>query len=487
MFWNKKKAPELSAPSGIGAADFAGAGTPLKFNSVDFRDGQQSLFATRLTTADMIPLLEQMDAVGYDSMEMWGGATFDVAVRFLKDDPWERVRTFKKYVKKTPLKMVLRGQNLVGYKAYPDDVVEAFIAQAAEAGIDVFLTFDALQDLRNCETAFKAIKKAGKKIEGSVQYNVSPFHTTEVFVQNALEQEQMGASLMHVEDMAGLMTPEAAYELITALKKALKIPVHLHCHCTGGMAEMAYWEAIRAGVDGLDVCVSSMSMGPSLPPIESYLAALKGTSRDPKIDLGQFADINKKFAELRRKYADFGTKLVGVDVGCLQHQIPGGMLSNLTSQLKEQHAEDKFYDVLEEVPRVRKDLGECPLVTPSSQIVGTQAVFNVLMGERYKMVTKETKDVLAGKYGATVKPFNPEVQKKCIGDTEPITCRYADLLEPELPKLEKEIEQWKQQDEDVLTYALFPQVAVDFFKYREAQQTKVDPAAADKKDGAYPV
>lgn len=275
----QKKAPELSAPSGIGAADFAGAGTPLKFNSVDFRDGQQSLFATRLTTADMIPLLEQMDAVGYDSMEMWGGATFDVAVRFLKDDPWERVRTFKKYVKKTPLKMVLRGQNLVGYKAYPDDVVEAFIAQAAEAGIDVFLTFDALQDLRNCETAFKAIKKAGKKIEGSVQYNVSPFHTTEVFVQNALEQEQMGASLMHVEDMAGLMTPEAAYELITALKKALKIPVHLHCHCTGGMAEMAYWEAIRAGVDGLDVCVSSMSMGPSLPPIESYLAAFKGNQQ----------------------------------------------------------------------------------------------------------------------------------------------------------------------------------------------------------------
>mgnify|MGYP002447681796 FL=1 len=487
MFWNKKKAPELSAPSGIGAADFAGAGTPLKFNSVDFRDGQQSLFATRLTTADMIPLLEQMDAVGYDSMEMWGGATFDVAVRFLKDDPWERVRTFKKYVKKTPLKMVLRGQNLVGYKAYPDDVVEAFIAQAAEAGIDVFLTFDALQDLRNCETAFKAIKKAGKKIEGSVQYNVSPFHTTEVFVQNALEQEQMGASLMHVEDMAGLMTPEAAYELITALKKALKIPVHLHCHCTGGMAEMAYWEAIRAGVDGLDVCVSSMSMGPSLPPIESYLAALKGTSRDPKIDLGQFADINKKFAELRRKYADFGTKLVGVDVGCLQHQIPGGMLSNLTSQLKEQHAEDKFYDVLEEVPRVRKDLGEPPLVTPSSQIVGTQAVFNVLMGERYKMVTKETKDILLGKYGATVKPFNPEVQKKCIGDEKPITCRPADLLDNELEKLESEMAQYKEQDEDVLTYALFPQVAMDFFKYRQAQKTKVDEKAADKKNGAYPV
>ena len=476
MFFSHKEVPY-----------YAGNPHPLQFNSVEFRDGQQSLFATRMTTDEMIPLLEEMDEVGFATMEMWGGATFDVAVRFLKDDPWERVRTFKKYVKKTPLKMVLRGQNLVGYKAYPDDVVEAFIAQAAEAGIDVFLTFDALQDLRNCETAFKAIKKAGKKIEGSVQYNVSPFHTTEVFVQNALEQEQMGASLMHVEDMAGLMTPEAAYELITALKKALKIPVHLHCHCTGGMAEMAYWEAIRAGVDGLDVCVSSMSMGPSLPPIESYLAALKGTSRDPKIDLGQFADINKKFAELRRKYADFGTKLVGVDVGCLQHQIPGGMLSNLTSQLKEQHAEDKFYDVLEEVPRVRKDLGEPPLVTPSSQIVGTQAVLNVLMGERYKMVPKESKKIMLGEFGQTVKPFNPEVQKKIIGDETPITCRPADLIAPQMPQFEKECAQWKQQDEDVLSYALFPAVAKEFFQYREAQQKKVDVTVADKENKAYPV
>ena len=274
MFWNRKPTPAAILPTGIGAADFAGAGTPLKFNSVEFRDGQQSLFATRMTTEDMVPLLTRMDQVGYDSMEMWGGATFDVAVRFLKEDPWDRVREFKKYVKKTPLKMVLRGQNLVGYKAYPDDIVEKFVLKAAEAGIDVFLIFDALQDLRNCEAAFNAVKKAGKKIEGSVQYNVSPFHTTEVFVQNALDQEKMGASLMHVEDMAGLMTPQAAYELISALKKALKIPVHLHCHCTGGMAEMTYWEAIRAGVDGLDVCVSSISMGPAHPPIESFLAAL---------------------------------------------------------------------------------------------------------------------------------------------------------------------------------------------------------------------
>ena len=470
LFWNKKKAPELSAPSGIGAADFAGAGTPLKFNSVDFRDGQQSLFATRLTTADMIPLLEQMDAVGYDSMEMWGGATFDVAVRFLKDDPWERVRTFKKYVKKTPLKMVLRGQNLVGYKAYPDDVVEAFIAQAAEAGIDVFLTFDALQDLRNCETAFKAIKKAGKKIEGSVQYNVSPFHTTEVFVQNALEQEQMGASLMHVEDMAGLMTPEAAYELITALKKALKIPVHLHCHCTGGMAEMAYWESIRAGVDGLDVCVSSMSMGPSLPPIESYLAALKGTSRDPKIDLGQFADINKKFAELRRKYADFGTKLVGVDVGCLQHQIPGGMLSNLESQLTAMKLYDRLPEVLEEATRVRADMGYPPLATPSSQMCGAQATTNVLTGNRYAMVSRELKDYCRGLYGRPPGPIDPTLLEKALGDEKPAFIRPGDQLAPGMDTARAEVGSLARTEEDIVAYALFPGYAPDFLKAKYSLQ-----------------
>ena len=327
MFWNKK----ASLPSGHSASDFAGAGTPVKFNSVEFRDGQQSLFATRMTTADMVPLLSAMDQVGYDSMEMWGGATFDVAVRFLKEDPWDRIREFKKYVKNTPLKMVLRGQNLVGYKAYPDDIVEKFVEKAAEAGIDVFLIFDALQDLRNCESAFKAVKKAGKKIEGSIQYNISPFHTIEKFVENGKEQEKMGVSLLHVEDMAGLMTPAAAYDLIKALKAELHVPIHLHCHCTGGMAEMAYWEAIRAGVDGLDVCVSSMSMGPAHPPIESFVAALKGTSRDSHIDVAQFKAINDGFLALRKKYAQFETKLIGVDVGCLEHQIPGGMLSNLES------------------------------------------------------------------------------------------------------------------------------------------------------------
>lgn len=460
LFWNKKK----QILTGIGAADFAGAGSPLKFNSVEFRDGQQSLIATRMTTEDMISLLSRMDAVGYDSMEMWGGATFDVAIRFLKEDPWERVRTFKKYVKKTPLKMVLRAQNLVGYKAYPDDIVEKFIEKAVEAGIDIFLIFDALQDLRNCESAFRSVKKAGKKIEGSVQYNISPFHTTEVFVQNALEQERMGASLMHVEDMAGLMTPKASYELISALKKALKIPVHLHCHCTGGMAEMSYWEAIRAGVDGLDVCVSSMSMGPAHPPIESFVSALKGTSRDPKIDVGQFKSINEDFINIRKKYMNFETKLIGVDVGCLEHQIPGGMLSNLESQLTSMKLYDRLPEVLEEVTRVRADMGYPPLATPSSQMCGAQATTNVLTGNRYSMVSKEIKDYCRGMYGKPPGPVNPALLKKALGEEKPSEKKPADLLAPGFERAKSEIGELAHTEEDILTYALFPNYAPDFLK-----------------------
>ena len=329
--------------------------------------------------------------------------------------------------------MVLRAQNLVGYHAYPDDIVEAFVYQAAEAGIDIFLTFDALQDLRNCETAFKAIKRAGKKIEGSVQYNISPFHTTEAFVKNALEQEEMGVSLMHVEDMAGLLTPSASYELISALKKALKIPVHLHCHCTGGMAVAAYWEAIRAGVDGLDVCVSALSMGPSVPAIETFLAALKGTSRDPKIDIGQFRSINDDLKAVRAKYAEFETKLVGVDVGCLQHQIPGGMLSNLESQLKGMNMLQRLPEVLDEVARVRADMGFPPLATPSSQICGVQATMNVMTGQRYKMVPKGIKEYCRGMYGMPP----------------------GELLAPGIEPAKQGCAVLARVWEDVLTYALF--------------------------------
>jgi len=437
---------------------------PVKFNSVDFRDGQQSLFATRLTTKDMVPLLTAMDQVGFDSMEMWGGATFDVSVRFLQDDPWDRVRTFKKYVKNTPLKMVLRGQNLVGYKAYPDDIVEHFVASAAAAGIDVFLIFDALQDLRNCQTAFAAVKKAGKKIEGSLQYNISPFHTIEKFVENALEQEAMGISLLHVEDMAGLMTPDIAYELTTALKKALNIPVHLHCHCTGGMAEMAYWEAIRAGIDVLDVCVSAMSLGPAQPPIETFLAALRGGNRDPKIDIAQFRPINDKFLTLRQKYAEFETKLIGVDTGCLIHQIPGGMLSNFERQLREMGMSEKLPEVLEEITRVRAEMGSPPLATPSSQICGAQSAINVMTGKRYGMLSKEMRDYCRGMYGRPPGPISPELLQKALGGQSPEFPRPADLLEPGWEKAKQEAGVLARTEEDILTYALFPNEAPAFLQ-----------------------
>jgi pyruvate/oxaloacetate carboxyltransferase len=446
--------------------NFAGADKPLLFNSIEFRDGQQSLFATRMKTEDMLPILAQMDEIGYDCMEMWGGATFDVAVRFLKEDPWERLRAFKSVVKKTPLKMVLRGQNLVGYKAYPDDIVEKFVQKAAESGIDIFVIFDALQDLRNCETAFNAVKKAGKKIEGSIQYNISPYHTTEVFVQSAVDQEKMGASLIHIEDMAGLMTPQAAYELVSALKAALTIPVHLHCHCTGGMAEMAYWEAIRAGVDGLDVCVSAMSQGTSVPPIESFATLLKGTSRDPKIDIGKLQAINEHFLKVRTKYKEFETKLVGVDVGCLQHQIPGGMLSNLENQLRAMNLYHRLPEVLEESVAVRRDMGYPPLATPSSQMCGAQATMNVMTGARYKMVSKEIKDYCRGMYGMPPGKISDELMKKALNGEKPISCRPAELLEPMYEKAKKEIGSLARSEEDVLTYALFPNHAPDFLKHK---------------------
>ncbi|MCH3951632.1 MAG: pyruvate carboxylase subunit B [Acidaminococcus sp.] len=435
---------------------------PLQFNSVEFRDGQQSLFATRMTTSEMLPLLEAMDNVGFASMEMWGGATFDVAIRFLGEDPWERLRLFKQHVKKTPLKMVLRAQNLVGYQAYPDDVVEDFVARAAENGIDIFLTFDALGDLRNCETAFKAIKKAGKTIEGSLQYNISPFNTIESYVKNAKEQVEMGASSIHVEDMAGLMTPQAAFELITALKKELTVPVHLHAHCVGGLADMAYWEAIQAGVDGLDVCVSSMAFSSAHPPLESYISALRGTPRDPKIDLGQFDAINKQFLEVRRRHADTATKLVGVDVGCLKHQVPGGMLSNLEGQLKAMNMSDRLPEVLKEVTQVRADMGYPPLATPSSQICGAQATVNVLTGKRYSMISKEMTDYCRGLYGMPPGKINPELSSKALKGKTSDFSRPGSRIAPGLEKARKEAGTLARCEEDVLTYALFPEVAKTF-------------------------
>lgn len=462
MFWNKKNV--YVPPAGIKASDFAGAGRPVRFNSVDFRDGQQSLFATRFTTEEMVPLLERFDQLGFASMEMWGGATFDVCVRYLKEDPWERLRTFRKYVKKTPIKMVLRGQNLVGYHAYPDDVVSAFIEKAAENGVSTFLIFDALDDLRNCGTAFKAVKKAGKKIEGSVQFNISPYHTLEKRVENAKEQVEMGAEAIHIEDMAGLMTPTAAYDLVSALKQELNVPISLHCHCTGGMAHMAYWEAIRAGVDSLDTCVSALSGGSSLPPVESFIAGLAGSTRDAGMDLGQFRSINDEIKEIRKKHADTESRLIGVDVGCLQHQVPGGMLSSLESQLQGMKLYHRLPEVLEEVTRVRADMGYPPLATPSSQMCGAQATFNIVTGKRYSMLSNEMEDYCRGMYGKAPGPIAPELMEAALHGAEPMKNRPADNLDPGLPSAKEQAGSYARNEEDVLTYALFPNNAIDLFK-----------------------
>ena len=441
--------------------------TPVRFNSLEFRDGQQSMLATRVKTKDMLPFLERMDKIGFENMEMWGGATFDVCIRYLNDDPWERLRKFKAVMKNTPLKMVCRGQNLVGYKAYPDDIVRRFITAAARNGIDIFLIFDALEDLRNCETAFDAALRAGKKVEGSTQYNISPYHTDKKRVENALEQQKMGASALHIEDMAGLMTPGGAYSLVSEMKAALDIPVYLHCHCTGGMAEMCYWEAIRAGVDGVDVTTSPLGLGPSLPAVESLIAALRGTPRDPKIDLSLFNSLNSDFKKLRKKYAEYASELVGVDVGCLQHQIPGGMLTNLESQLKAMNAFDRLPEVLEEAIQVRADMGYPPLATPSSQMCGQQATTNVLSGKRYGSISKEMREYCRGMYGKAPGPLNQELVKKALGEESPISCRPADLIPAGWEQAEKEAGDLAACEEDVLTYALFPTVAPAFLEEKK--------------------
>ena len=468
---------------------------PIKITETVLRDAHQSLIATRMPTEFMLPIVDKMDKVGYHSVECWGGATFDASLRFLKEDPWDRLRKLRDGFKNTKLQMLFRGQNILGYRPYADDVVDYFVQKSISNGIDIIRIFDCLNDLRNLQEAVNATNKF-KAQEGrgeaqvALAYTLGDAYTLEYWTSMAKKIEEMGADSICIKDMAGLLVPYKATELVQALKETVKIPIDLHTHYTSGVASMTYLKAVEAGVDIIDTAMSPFALGTSQPATEVMVETFKGTPYDTGFDQKLLAEIADYFRPIRDEALDSGLlnpKNLGVNIKTLLYQVPGGMLSNLTSQLKEQHAEDKFYDVLEEVPRVRKDLGEPPLVTPSSQIVGTQAVFNVLMGERYKMVTKETKDILLGKYGATVKPFNPEVQKKCIGDEKPITCRPADLLDNELEKLESEMAQYKEQDEDVLTYALFPQVAMDFFKYRQAQKTKVDEKAADKKNGAYPV
>ena len=463
---------------------------PIKITETILRDAHQSLIATRMTTEQMLPIIDKMDKVGYHSVECWGGATFDASLRFLKEDPWERLRKFRDGFKNTKLQMLFRGQNILGYRPYGDDVVEYFVQKSIANGIDIIRIFDCLNDLRNLQTAVTAANKEKGHAQVALSYTLGDAYTHEYWIDIAKRIEDMGANSICLKDMAGLLLPYEATELIGALKENVSIPIQLHTHYTSGVASMTYLKAVEAGVDVIDTAISPFALGTSQPATEVMVETFKGTPYDTGFDQNLLAEIADYFRPIRDEALESGLlnpKNLGVNIKTLLYQVPGGMLSNLTSQLKEQGAEDRYYEVLEEVPRVRKDLGEPPLVTPSSQIVGTQAVFNVLMGERYKMATKETKDLLSGKYGKTVKPFDEEVQKKCIGDAEVITCRPADLIPDELDTLRSEMEQWSQQDEDVLSYALFPQVATDFFKYRETQQTKVDQTVADTKNGSYPV
>ena len=470
---------------------------PLKITETVLRDAHQSLIATRMTTEQMLPIIDKMDKVGYHSVECWGGATFDASLRFLKEDPWERLRKLRDGFKNTKLQMLFRGQNILGYNHYADDVVEYFVQKSIANGIDIIRIFDCFNDLRNLKSSVEAVKLVKKEnpnahAQIALCYTLGDAYTLDYWKETAKRIEDMGADSICIKDMAGLLVPAKATELVQALKDSTSLPVELHTHYTSGVASMTYMKAVEAGVDIIDTAMSPFALGTSQPATEVMVEAFKNTPYDTGLDLNLLSEIADYFRPLREEALASGLmnpKVLGVNINTLRYQVPGGMLSNLISQLKEQGKEDKYEEVLAEVPRVRKDLGEPPLVTPSSQIVGTQAVFNVLMGERYKVATKETKDILLGKYGQTVKPFNPEVVDKVLGEDKKnaITCRPADLLEPELGKIEAEMKQYKQQDEDVLSYALFPQVATDFFKYREAQQTGVDAKTADTKNGAYPV
>ena len=461
----------------------------VQFVETVLRDANQSLIATRLPYDKFEAILPTMDKAGYYACECWGGATFDACLRFLKEDPWDRLRKLRDGFKNTKLQMLFRGQNILGYRHYADDVVEYFVQKSIANGIDIIRIFDCLNDLRNLECAVKACNKEKGHAQVALSYTLGDAYTLDYWTNIAKEIEDMGADSICIKDMAGLLVPYEADRLIRSLKSATKLPIQLHTHYTSGVASMTYLKAVEAGVDVIDCAISPFALGTSQPATEVMVETFRGTPYDCGYDQALLAEIADYFRPYREECLKSGlmdAKVLGVNIKTLMYQVPGGMLSNMVSQLKEQNASDKYDEVLQEIPRVRKDLGEPPLVTPSSQIVGTQAVFNVLMGERYKVATDQTKDLLSGKYGVTVKPFNPEVQKKVIGDAEVITCRPADLIPNELAKIESEMKEWKQQDEDVLTYALFPQVALDFFKYRQAQQEKVDMTQADTKNGAYP-
>ncbi|MDD3754097.1 MAG: sodium-extruding oxaloacetate decarboxylase subunit alpha [Methanobacterium sp.] len=455
--------------------------TKIRLIETAFRDAHQSLLATRMRTRDMLPIAEKMDKVGYFSLECWGGATFDTCIRYLNEDPWQRLRDIKELVKKTPLQMLLRGQNLVGYKHYPDDVVREFVEKAYTNGVDVFRIFDALNDVRNMETSMKVAKEQDAHVQVTLSYTTSPYHTLDKFVEVAKELEAKECDSLAIKDMAGLISPHDTYEIVKTLKDETDLLINLHCHCTSGMTPMSYYAACQAGVDLLDTAISPLAWGASQPPTESVVAALKGTPYDTGFDLKLLTEIKKYFEEIREKYSGILDPITErVDTDVLLYQIPGGMLSNFVSQLKQQNALDRYEDVLEEVPRVRKDLGYPPLVTPTSQIVGIQAVMNVLGEERYKNPSKEVKEYVKGFYGRSPAPIDPEIAHKIIGDEKPITCRPADLLEPELEKYRKEGEEKGiiKKEEDVLTFALYPAVAPKFLK-GEAEEEALTPPLND--------
>ena len=457
----------------------------IQITETVLRDAHQSLIATRMTIEDMLPILPALDEIGFYSLECWGGATFDSCIRFLNEDPWERLRTIRKNCPKTKLQMLFRGQNMLGYRHYADDVLEYFVQRSVANGIDVIRIFDALNDIKNLQTAINAAKAAKKEnpnveAQDAMSYTTGPVFTTQYYVDYAKRIEEAGADSICIKDMAALLTPYYTEELVKAIKGAVKIPVQIHTHYTSGLASMCLLKGIEAGADRIDTAMSPLANGTSHAPTESMVAALQGTEYDTGIDLVKLSEIREYFMKLREKYIKSGLldpKMLATDAKALIYQVPGGMLSNLLKQLKDAGKSDKLTEVLEEVPRVRKDSGYPPLVTPTSQIVGTQAVFNVILGERYKMCNGQFKDLVAGKYGTTPVPIDPEFRKKIIGDQKPVECRPADLLEPELEKLRAEIPQWIEQEEDVLTYAQFPEVAPKFFKARRDKKVGINPEA----------
>jgi oxaloacetate decarboxylase alpha subunit len=460
----------------------------VKITETILRDAHQSLIATRMKTEEMLPILEELDNVGYHSLEMWGGATFDASIRFLDEDPWQRLKMIRSRVTKTKLQMLLRGQNILGYKHYADDVVKDFVKKAVADGIDIVRVFDALNDVRNLKIALETTKKEGAHAQAAISYTTSPVHTTETFVNLAREMESMGADSICIKDMSGLLTPYYAYELITEMKKNIKVPIQLHSHSTSGLASMTYLKGVEAGVDIIDTAISPFSLGTSQPPTESLVATLRETMYDTGLDMKKLNSIAEYFQPIRERSIESGLlnpKVLGVNINTLLYQVPGGMLSNLVSQLQAQNALDKFDEVLKEVPRVREDFGYPPLVTPTSQIVGTQAVLNVLTGERYKMIPNEVKAYVKGMYGKATVPMKEELIHKIIGKEKVVTCRPADLIDSQLDSIRNQMKVYIEQEEDVLSYALFPQVAQNFFRMRETLKYKIDFNLVDLDDKVY--